>query len=389
MKKVIFLTGATGFLGGELLVSLSKDERIEKVYCLVRASDKEKAISRLKEEFNLHADNFPKDKIIPIVGDLLDNNLTERLIALPELASVDTIIHAAADTHFTAQKYMEQINVGGVKKILQWAMTLKNLKLFTYIGTATICGKEKRHCEVSENESPNPAVEHMVKYTKTKMLAEMEVRKTIPADKLLVVRPSSIMGDSRKLEPRDFAILWALIAVNELRLIPANPNANIDMLGVDYVAEAIHRLIFAERRYNTYHISSGYKSATSLCELSETVKKLDCSKRPDFRFIDFDEIETMKQWARSISRKKPVENVNGCSQYIEYWQKKLGYNGNLRIILSCLEDYLRFANQDIVFDNSRLLADTGMGFPVPAHEYVSNDWPYMQDIDVMAWALNS
>jgi len=32
----VFLTGATGFLGGELAVALSKTDRAEKIACLVR-----------------------------------------------------------------------------------------------------------------------------------------------------------------------------------------------------------------------------------------------------------------------------------------------------------------------------------------------------------------
>lgn len=385
----IFLTGCTGFLGGEILMLLSKNEEVEKICCLVRANGKKEAITRIKEEFDLHSDFFPADKIVPVVGDLLDSTLSKKLSAIEEIKDVDTVIHAAADTHFAISKFMEKVNVGGTKSILNWAVTLKNLRTFAYVGTATICGKEIQHRKVVEDESPNPSVEHMVKYTKTKMLAEMEVRKIIPSDKLLVVRPSSIMGDSRNLKPRDFDILWALIAVNEIRLIPADSDSCIDMLGVDYVADAIQRLLFSNRKYNTYHISSGYESATSLRKLTEAVKKLDQAKRPEFHFLRSADMTRLKQWAKLIHRKKAIQGADGVEEYIKYWRSNFGDNGNFRITLNCMEDYLRFANQDIVFDNSRLLADTNIGLPVPAHEYVSRMWPYMKEIDVIEWALKS
>ena len=45
----VFLTGATGFLGGELAVALSKLDSVEKITCLVRAKDDCEAVDRLVE----------------------------------------------------------------------------------------------------------------------------------------------------------------------------------------------------------------------------------------------------------------------------------------------------------------------------------------------------
>ncbi len=51
MKPItVFLTGATGFLGAFVLRDLLlRRERVKKVICLVRASDRDKALARLKE----------------------------------------------------------------------------------------------------------------------------------------------------------------------------------------------------------------------------------------------------------------------------------------------------------------------------------------------------
>ncbi len=54
----IFLTGATGFLGGELLVELAKKTEVKKVFCLVRAQNEGDALRRLKKVFDLHDDYF-------------------------------------------------------------------------------------------------------------------------------------------------------------------------------------------------------------------------------------------------------------------------------------------------------------------------------------------
>lgn len=383
----IFLTGATGFLGGELLVLLSKNPEVEKICCLVRADGEVEAMKRLKKQFELNGDDFPDNKVFPVVGNLVDSTLPVTLALNTLLSDIDTVIHSAADTHFMTTKCIEKINIGGTKLIAEWAVGLEKLQLFAYVGTATICGKEVTGRIVVEDESPDTSVEHMVKYTWTKMTAEMAVRDMIPKEKLLIVRPSSVMGDSRDRKPRDFEILWVCIALNELRLIPSRNDAWIDVLSVDYVARAIQALLFADRRHDTYHISAGPESITTFRQLSEIMQALEVQNRPDFRFVGRESMSRLQQRAREISKDK--QNEDGwCSEYSAYWKEHFGTNGNLRIILRCLDDYLKFADQNIIFDNSRLLEDTNIGHPAPAHEYLSRNWPYMKEIDVMEWVLD-
>ncbi|GBL34534.1 hypothetical protein EMGBS15_01290 [Filimonas sp.] len=54
----VFITGSTGFLGGEILMLLSKREEIKKIYCLLRAGNEEEANARLEKVFRLHNDFF-------------------------------------------------------------------------------------------------------------------------------------------------------------------------------------------------------------------------------------------------------------------------------------------------------------------------------------------
>ena len=66
----LFITGATGFLGGELAVALSKLDSIEKIFCLIRTRNDEDAVARLKQVFALHGDYFNRNKVVPVRGDL-------------------------------------------------------------------------------------------------------------------------------------------------------------------------------------------------------------------------------------------------------------------------------------------------------------------------------
>ena len=134
---------------------------------------------------------------------------------------------------------MEQVNISGINELIKWSLTLPNLETFVYIGTATICGKEINNRVVKEEESPNPKVHHVVKYTYTKMMGEILLAQHLPKEKILIVRPSIIMGDSRDWIPRSYVILWAIETVNMLRLVPVNGESALDVIPVDFASKSI------------------------------------------------------------------------------------------------------------------------------------------------------
>src|SRR5689334_20791036 len=109
----VFLTGATGFLGGELAVALSKASSIEKVFCLIRSNSDEQAAERLRAVFALHRDPYDPNKVIALAGDLTDERLPTVLRRHRGIADVDVVVHAAANTSFLQQKesIVEQTNL--------------------------------------------------------------------------------------------------------------------------------------------------------------------------------------------------------------------------------------------------------------------------------------
>jgi len=126
----IFLTGSTGFLGGELLVSLSKHKEVNKIYCLVRALSEEHAILRLKHVFELHGDEFDAKKIIPVLGNIGDHDFAQVLISNKTISDTNIIIHSAANTSFSKiyDKIVEQVNISGINEVIKWSLTLQALQ---------------------------------------------------------------------------------------------------------------------------------------------------------------------------------------------------------------------------------------------------------------------
>ncbi len=387
----IFLTGSTGFLGGELLVELAKKVEVEKIYCLVRASSNEKALERIIKVFDLHGDHFDPQKIIPVVGELTDNNLSDKLAKNKQLKDIDTIIHSAANTSFSKiyDDIVEKVNIGGTRQLLKWAQTLHNLNVFTYVGTATICGTTVKNCIITEDMSPNLAANHLVKYSYTKMKGELLLKDYLPKDKILVVRPSIIMGDSRTWVPRSNVILWALATLNQMRLFPVNAQSNIDVISIDYATQSIIELLFNKhRKYNIYHISSGKASATNPEKVTNAIKDFFPGK-PDFKFVPKGFLVDMKKWSKENTEINESNHLYKYKDYLDYWTLNFGDHTKLRILLYALEPYINFIELGQIFDNTRLIEDTQIGSSIPANIYIKNSGKHLESINIFDGALDS
>jgi thioester reductase-like protein len=384
----IFLTGATGFLGGELLITLSQRKEVQKIYCLVRAKSDDDANKRLKHIFDLHNDFFDTERIIPVVANLVDDNLVDKLNGFKGLDETNIIVHSAANTSFSknCEDQVKKVNINGLENVLIWAKELKNLSTFLYIGTATICGKDNKDKVIKEEESPNPLAHHLVTYTYTKMMGEMMLNKYLPEEKILVVRPSIIMGDSKNAIPRSSVILWTLAAFNYLRLIPVNPLSKIDIIPVDYAANAITELLFVNKRsYSVYHISAGVDSATN--------SELCCHKiesyfpdKPSHEFVNRKLSNNMRFWAKG--RMEDIGELANYESHLNYWDEILTERSRLRILFAGLEPYFDFIELGQVFDNTRLLKDITLPKPQPAHEYIINNIKFLESIDIYEGAID-
>ncbi len=384
----VFLTGSTGFLGGELLVELSKRKEIDKIYCFLRAFSEDEANIKLENIFRIHHDYYDEKKIIPILGNLFDEHLTDLLIKNNTITDTDVIIHSAANTSFSKiyDDMVERANMGGLEKILLWAKQLPHLQTFLYIGTATICGKDIKNRLIFEDESPNLKASHLVKYTYTKMHGELIIHRHLTEDKILIARPSIIMGDSRKVVPRSPVILWAAATINQLRLIPADANSMLDMIPVNYAADAIVSLLFANRNHKVYHISSGKAASTTPAKVCSTMEAY-FTDLPPFRFKSKLLLNQIKLWAKG--KLQPESELYKYPEYLDYWHHVFEDPSAIRILLAGLDPYLGFMELGQVFDNTRLLTDVpSIKQSLPADVYISNCLTFIEKIDLLEGALN-
>lgn len=146
----VLLAGPAGFLGSHVLHSLLVLGE-GKIYCLMRRGHYETAEKRLKQILYYYFENdfaecFGK-RLVVLEGDIAN---PADLASLGSLAGsgVDTIINCAANvSHFAAGSAIADVNLGGVRNLIELALRLK--ARLVQISTASVAG-------FSINGTPDP-----------------------------------------------------------------------------------------------------------------------------------------------------------------------------------------------------------------------------------------
>jgi thioester reductase-like protein len=269
----VLLTGATGFLGMELLAQLL--ERTDRpVYALVRASGEREARARVQRAlrlmFGVHAPY--SERVVAVCGDLCRPRLGMSARRRDWLAErVEEIVHNAANVSFAdGLDAARAVNVQGTRRMLELARRCDErarLRRFTYVSTAYVAGDHSGR--FSEDELDVGQGFHNA-YERSKFEAEQLLagwRARLPTT---VVRPSIIVGERASGWTCSFNVLyWPLRAYSRgtYLAVPARASAPVDVVPVDYVAEAVVALSQApEAEGATFHLTAG-RHASSVGEL--------------------------------------------------------------------------------------------------------------------------
>jgi thioester reductase-like protein len=276
----VLLTGATGFVGGELLARyLERTDR--PVYALVRGEDEAAADERLRETVSGlvgETNGSAGDQLVAVPGDIRSPGLGLEQNARESLAGrVNEIVHAAASVSFDLPlEDSRRINVEGTRQMLEFAEHCRErggLRRFSYISTAYLAGThegEFREDQLQVGQGfRNP-------YEQSKFEAERLVRARADRLPIQVFRPSIIVGESSSGWTASFNVLYAPLkayARDLLPVLPARREAPVDVVPVDYVADAVFELSRQPARGGeTYHLVAG-RRATTVGELVDLSAK--------------------------------------------------------------------------------------------------------------------
>jgi amino acid adenylation domain-containing protein/thioester reductase-like protein len=186
LRKPIFnvlLTGATGFLGCNILYQLLQTTNYN-VFVLVRASCISEAVQRLNKKFQFYFDKTLDDyfnaRLFIFKADIEKNNLGLSSKEYEILVNkIDSIIHAAALVkHYGEYDRFYSANVHATINLLELSKLTK-LKDFHYISTYSLLVYDtilkKDSCVYTEDDLPYNLGECNSIYDKTKLEGEKQV----------------------------------------------------------------------------------------------------------------------------------------------------------------------------------------------------------------------
>ena len=283
-QRTILLTGATGFVGGELLARLIQ-ETDHDVVALVRARDDAAAQERIDAQLT----TLLAPQLQPAEGRVraIAAHLDEPGLGLPVrrrnaiAGGIDAVVHCAASVEFTLPlPEALRINLDGTRGMLDLAERAPRLDRFVHVSTAYVAGD--RGGVYREDETDVGQVSRNT-YEQTKLVAEIHVESCgLPGTS--IVRPSIVVGDSRTgWTPAFNVIYWPLQAFARglFPVVPGDPDARLDVVPVDTVADALLDLASGPVRTGAIHVVAG-KAAPTARQIAELASATFGAEPPRF-----------------------------------------------------------------------------------------------------------
>jgi long-chain acyl-CoA synthetase len=381
----IFITGSTGYIGGHIVAGVLQHWP-DRLNLLVRARDDQEAALRLWHALQLHLD-FPRfhdslrSRLHVFRGDL-----TEKQFGLPEddyrelAASTDSVIHCAASLNRKSEKSCLNVNLRGTLEVIRLAARARDahgLRRFTHMSTVAVAGIRQNDV-VSEDAAIDWGRSDYDPYARTKKFCEHMLHELLPDVPRTIFRPSIVLGDSQRPETTQFDMVRAFVFLAGLPILPFRPNDRIDIVPVDYVAEAVVTLHQKEKpAHEIYHLSSGRDSQTYR-ELTDALAAARRKAKPAFL----------------PGLERPFAST------VNFLARRSGSIGYGASLLKVFWPYLVW---NTVFDNTRVVAELGRK-PAPFSEYCYpllkfslenrftfpyQDWPVARETSVAAGGVRS
>jgi hybrid polyketide synthase/nonribosomal peptide synthetase ACE1 len=288
--RVVALTGATGFLGKEILRGLIEDEKVVAVHCLAVR----KAISELP-------DIFTHPKVHLHSGDLGASRLgLSESDAGSIFSRADIVIHNGADVSFMkTYQTLKLINVASTKELVK--LTLPRRIPFHFVssaGVARLASQESfGEMSVASYPPPSPPTDGYIaaKWVSEVYLEQVSHKFGLP---VWIHRPSSITGaDAPELDLMGNVIRYT----KETRKVLDSTSWSgvFDLISVESVAsqllEAVHQSGKAEQ--STGSVRYLYESGEITIGRDEIMPLMESGTGQEFQMVPLDEWVTSAEQA--------------------------------------------------------------------------------------------
>ncbi|MEX1363004.1 MAG: SDR family oxidoreductase [Nannocystaceae bacterium] len=350
----LFLTGITGYIGSYVAHGLLTGWPELRLAALVRAKTDDEARQRLWKSLQMHEPDFDRfADLLPRI-DIYRGDLTSRGLGLSDedrdrlIKSTDSVLHVAASLNRKSAKACFNVNLRGtleVIKIARAAADHHGLRRFSDVSTVAVCGIRQDET-VTEEGTIDWDRSDYDPYARTKKFCEHMVHELLPEVPQTVLRPSTVLGDSRFPETTQFDMVRAFAALAHMRVIPLRPHWRMDICPVDYVSKAIVQVHMADAPlYDSYNLGSGEASPT-YGEIMAALK--EAGHKPKAVFVP----RLGGAFSAGIEAA-----MNTPRQY------------GLAPAASLMKVFWPYLTNNTVFDNSRIVEQLGGERPRPFTEY--------------------
>ncbi len=250
MKKKIFITGASGFVGSHL-VEAARNLGLE-VHAAVRKSSNIADISSYVDQF-----------VFPNLGNV------EELKSLFDKEKYSYIIHAAAMTKTKDEAIIKQVNVGYTEAILSAATSsVMPLERISYVSSLAAIGPIPFSSEqlITEATPYHP----LTVYGRSKEAAEVMIREKFPQAPISVFRPTAVYGPREK----DIFLLFDTMNKGLDPYIGKNPQKLSFVYVKDLVDVLLQGCLVSQDGLQFYNITDGdVYSRYAMAEIFKEVLK--------------------------------------------------------------------------------------------------------------------
>jgi thioester reductase-like protein len=268
--RTVFLTGATGVLGGRILTDLLQSTAA-RIYCLARGNDPAHCQQRVRSLLRVYDPDAQLEseflsRVIVLSGDVTRERLglTAERFALVQ-GQTDLTIHAAANTSLLGKyKRLEPINVQGTTRVIDFCLGTRS-KSLSFVSTYTVMGDKTFDDSVCFRETDydlGQGFAHM-NYQRSKFRAEAMVRAAREQGLIWrIFRPGQIYGDSvtgayPHAATRVTGLFYDLFKTAMDTGVMPEAYIHYDVVPVDYVSRGIIALSAGtENFFDVYHLTN-------------------------------------------------------------------------------------------------------------------------------------
>jgi nucleoside-diphosphate-sugar epimerase len=277
------VTGATGFIGGALVLELLAETSAD-VVCLVRHRG-EDVEDRLHKHLETAARAYGRGELLAQISSRC--RAVEGDLTLPEcgvdhahLGPVATVWHSAASLALEQEARARTLraNVDGTAAVLGLARALR-ARDFVQMSTAYVAGK--RTGLVYEEPAPDPGIANNP-YEESKILAEVEVLRERGL-RTWIMRPGIVIGDSRTHQTLSRAGLYvSLVDAHQFAhagiepmlggrplYSPGRDDVRCNLIPVDYVVRNAVRIFRSNADGQIFHLTNA--TPPTLREVTDAV----------------------------------------------------------------------------------------------------------------------